>query len=60
MYHIKNDREVEVVRDAKNRLTILKRSVVQKPPVAKQMNGNGLQHVSHPLNRVVEGLIRRR
>lgn len=65
MWHINNNQKVEVVRDAKNKLTIVERSVgvKQEPLHASQkdaprnQNGNGLQHVSEPLDRVVDDIL---
>ncbi len=58
MWHINNKQEVEVIRDAKGKLTILEKSVSQESPTPKEVGGKGLQHVSDPLERVVEDLLK--
>lgn len=55
--HIKAGQQIEVIRGVKGKLTILERSapVPQKPP--RNQNGDGLQHISEPLDRVVTDLL---
>lgn len=55
--HIKAGQQIEVIRGVKGKLTILERSALapQEPP--RNQNGNGLQHLSEPLERVVENLL---
>ena len=58
MWHINNKQKVEVIRDPeKGTLTIVERSVPQKTTVQKQVEDKGLQHVSQPLEKMVEDLL---
>ena len=55
--HIKAGQQIEVIRGVKGKLTILERSAPAPASAPRNQNGNGLQHVSEPLERVVTDLL---
>lgn len=55
--HIKAGQQIEVIRGVKGKLTILERSAPAPQEPSRNQNGNGLQHISKPLDRVVTDLL---
>lgn len=55
--HIKAGTTIEVIRGVKGGLTILEKSVPTPTSVPRNFNGNGLQHISEPLERAVQDLL---
>ncbi len=55
--HIKAGTTIEVIRDIKGKLTILERSAPKPQEPPRNVNGNGLQHISDPLDRYVHKVL---
>lgn len=55
--HVKPGQQIEVIRGVKGSLSILERSVPTPQEQPRNQNGNGLQHISEPLERVVTDLL---
>lgn len=55
--HIKAGQQIEVIRGVKGKLTVLERSTPAPQEPLRNVNGNGLQHISEPLDRVVTDLL---
>lgn len=55
--HIKAGQQIEVIRGVKGKLTILERSTPAPQEQPRNVNGNGLQHLSEPLEGVVTDLL---
>ena len=55
--HIKPGITIEVIRGVKGSLTILERSAPSPQDPPRNQNGNGLQHISEPLDKVVTDLL---
>ncbi|MGV2830410.1 hypothetical protein [Myxosarcina sp. GI1(2024)] len=55
--HIKAGQQIQVIRGTKGNLTILERSAPapQEPP--RNVNGNGLHHISESLEQIVDDLL---
>jgi hypothetical protein len=55
--HVKAGQQIEVIRGVKGSLSILERSISKSQESPRNVNGSGLQHLSEPLERVVEDLL---